>query len=109
MRLVAVSELAFLTCACDGAQVDVRNQSSTRLQEVVVTAGGDSATIDVVEPSAERKTWICPEGEAGELRVAFIADGRQYRSNHSQYLECHWGYRILVDISPRFEVAVTVK
>jgi hypothetical protein len=60
---------AFLACACGAAEVSVRNQSSTRLQKVVISSRGASATIDAVEPSAENKTSICSQGRGGINRV----------------------------------------
>jgi hypothetical protein len=87
MRFLTVSVFAFLACACGGAEVNVRNQSSTRLEGVVISAQGVSAAIDAVEPSAERKTSICPKGEAGSIELSFLANGAQHQSKHSLYFE----------------------
>ena len=108
MRFLALSILAFVACACGGAEVTVRNQSSTRLQDVVISAAGDSAEIDAVEPSAEGKTSICPKGETGSLALSFVANGKQHQSKHSLYFECNSSYRVLLKVSPQFVTAAEV-
>ena len=108
MRFLLLSVFAFAAYACGGAEVNVRNQSSTRLQDVVISAEGDSAAIDAVEPSAERSTSICPEGETGSLELSFTVNGKEHRSRHSLYFECNSSYRILLNVSPEFDAAAAV-
>jgi hypothetical protein len=108
MRILILSVFAFAAYACGGAEVNVRNQSSTRLQDVVISAEGDSAAIDAVEPSAGGKTTICPKGETGSLELSFMADGKWHHSKHSLYFECNSSYRVLLNVSPEFETAAAV-
>jgi hypothetical protein len=108
MRYLIVSMFPLVVCACGGAEVRVQNRSSTRLEEVVISAQGDSAAIDVVEPSAERKTAICPRGEAGSLELSFRANGTQQRSAHPLYFECNSSYRVVIDVSPELDVAAAL-
>jgi hypothetical protein len=91
--------------ACHGAGVDVRNDSPARLEEVVISANGDSATIESIEPGTSRAGSLCPKGEAGELELSFRADGKPYRSKTPVYFECDSLYRLQVDVSSTFEAA----
>ncbi|HET9703954.1 MAG TPA: hypothetical protein VFP85_07975 [Vicinamibacterales bacterium] len=104
MRILAVCTLGLLLCACRGAAVNLLNRSSTRLEQVVVTAGGDSVTIEAVEPFGEQTISICPKGEAGVLGLSFKAKGNDYNKDTPLYFECHSSYAIRVEVSAAFEV-----
>jgi hypothetical protein len=108
VRFTILFGLAFIVSACGGAQVAVRNQSSTRLQDVTVVAAGDSVKINLVEPSSEQRTSICPKGEAGSIQLSFTADGQVYRTEEALYFECNSSYAITLNVSPHFEVSAVV-
>ena len=108
MRFTIFFPLVFIGSACGGAQVDIRNQSSTRLHDVTFVARGASAEVSLVEPKSEQRTSLCPKGEAGAIQVSFIANGQTYRREQGLYFECNSSYAIKVDISPTFEISATV-
>ena len=108
MRYPIFFGLVFIGSACGGAQIDIRNQSSTRLQDVTVAARGASSSIKLVEPRSEQHTSICPKGEAGVLEVSFTANGKVYRSEESLYFECNSSYVIKVEVLPTFDVSAAV-
>lgn len=104
MRILAVCTLGLILCACRGAQVSVLNRSSARLERVVVSAGGDSMTIEAIAPSSEQSTSICPKGEVGLLGLSFKANGNDYKRDTPLYFECDSFYEIKVEVSATFEV-----
>jgi len=104
MRILAICTLGFVLCACRGAQVTVLNRSEARLEKVVVSARGDSKTIDAIEASEEQTTSICPKGEAGTLELSFMANGNDYKRDTPLYFECNYSYRVKVEVSAAFEV-----
>ena len=107
MRLLPILAFAALSGACGGAGVEVRNQSAVRLDDVIISAGGKSATIARVESRARERTSICPKGEAGTLGLSFRANGQVHTSEHALYFECDWMYSVKIDVSPVFKVSAT--
>jgi len=77
--------LAIIGTACGGARIEVRNHSMVRLEQVVISAQGSSATIAGIDSQAVEKTAICPKGEAGTLEITFRADGTIHRSEPAAY------------------------
>ena len=104
MRILAICTLGLLFCACRGAQVNVLNRSSARLEQVVVSAPGDSVTIDAIEASGEETISICPKGEAGVLGLSFKVNGNDYNKDTPLYFECNSSYSITVEVSAAFDV-----
>jgi hypothetical protein len=105
VRIVAVLGLSFLA-ACSGARLEIRNQSSSRLQDVTIVATGTSLAVGSIEPSASKISSICPKGEAGALRISFRAGDKVFQSEKPVYFECDSFYRIRVDVSPVFEATI---
>jgi hypothetical protein len=108
MRLLTILAFAILGGAYGGAGVEVRNRSAARLEDVVISANGKSATIERIEPQAESRSSICPTGEAGTLGFSFRANGQAYKSEHAVYFECDWLYVTRVDVSPALQAVATV-
>ena len=104
MRILVVCTLVFCFCACRGAQVNVLNRSSARLNQVVVSAPGDSVTIGAIEASGQKAISICPKGEAGALGLSFKVNGGDHSENIPLYFECNSSYAITVEVSAAFEV-----
>ena len=104
MRIFAICTLGLLFCACRGAQVNVLNRSSARLEQVLVLAPGDSVTIDSIEAFAEQAIAICPKGEAGILGLSFKVNGSDYNKDIPLYFECNSAYAIKVEVSAAFDV-----
>jgi hypothetical protein len=98
-----------LLSACAGAHLEVRNQSASRLDDLTVTARGGTAVIGSLQPSTTKLASVCPQGEAGELRVSFRADGRMFQRDHRVYFECNRQYQLRIDVSPQFEVSIDTK
>jgi hypothetical protein len=107
MRLLTILAFAILGGACGGAGVQVRNRSAVRLDDVVISANGRSATIEKVESQAEERTSICPKGEAGTLGVSFRANGQVHTSEQALYFECDRLYVIRVEVSTDLQVVAT--
>lgn len=101
--------LALVASGCGRAEVSINNHSSTRLLDLFVSASGDRVKVDFVEPMGQRRTLLCPEGEAGSFELSFTARGKTHRSAHSAYFECDGSYQIQIDISPAFEARSAVR
>lgn len=104
LRAVGCALLLSVVSACNGAHVVVRNHSRVRLQNVTVSAKGASESIGTVDPGGERRTALCPKGEAGSTELSFIAEGWQHRRQLPVYFECDFLYRVHFDVSPTFQV-----
>ena len=104
MLLLAVTLLS----ACSTARLEVRNQSASRLDDMTIQAGGRTASIGSIEPSAMKQSSICPRGELGALHVSFRADGKVFQRDHSIYFECHSLYNLRIVVSPSFETTVVL-
>jgi len=104
MRILTVCTLGFFLSACGGAQVVVLNRSSARLENVVVSAQGDSVTVHGIEASGQHALTICPTGEVGALGLSFKANGHDYQKDVPIYLECNSIYRIKFEVSAGFEI-----
>jgi len=66
------------------------------------------STVKFVEPRSVQWTSICARGEAGVLEVSFSANGQVYRNEEGLYFECNSFYAIKVDVSPGFDVTVSL-
>ena len=74
-----------------------------------VSGGGDRVKVDFVEPMGQRRTLLCPKGEAGSIEVSFTARGENHRSTQPAYFECDGSYLIQIDVSPEFEARSAVR
>jgi hypothetical protein len=86
--------------------LEIRNQSSSRLQDVTIVATGTSLAVGSIEPLASKISSICPTGEAGVLHISFRAGEKVFQSEKPLYFECDSFYRIRIDVSPVFEATV---
>lgn len=107
MRCLTILAVAILNGACGGAGVEVRNRSAARLDDIVISANGRSASIRTVESQAQGTTAICPKGEAGMLGFSFRRGGQSYHSEHSLYFECNSSYIIRIEVLPTLRVVAT--
>ena len=98
-----------LAAGCRGADVNVRNLSSTRLENVTISANGAAANIDRIEPGADGRTSLCPRGEAGSADVSFRANGREHRRQLELYFECDPLYRLQFDVSSDLDVTASLR
>jgi len=108
MRTLILLGLAAGAAACGGAQVEIDNRSSSRLQDVTIAAGGSSSTVAAMAPATKKALSICPQGEAGALQLSFRVEDHVHRSEHPLYFECNSAYEIRVDISPGLEASAVV-
>jgi hypothetical protein len=99
--------LAMLGSGCGGARVEVRNRGMVRLEDVVISAKGSSATIAGIDSQAVEQSAICPKGEAGSLAIRFRVDGHVHSSDHSVYFECDWLYIVRVEVAQDLTVSAT--
>jgi hypothetical protein len=103
----AVIALVLAAGCARSTQCTVENRSSSALTHIVISGVGFTTPVPDLAPGASAVVSLRPRGEAGNIRIAFEAGGREHRHSVSVYFEAR-GYALLVRVDPQFGVAVQV-
>ena len=105
IRFIAVLLLAVALAGCSdgGTPLTITNQSLARIEALQASGPGFSAYVGNLEPGERKKIKIYPRGEAS-LGLTFTANGRQFSSPASGYLES--GYNVSVIVAKDMSVVV---
>lgn len=105
---VAVCTLLAVSGCARSTRCTVENRSASALTQVVVTGAGFAAPVPDLAPGATATVALRPRGEAGELTIVFIAEGREHRHVEPAYFEAR-GYSVHVTVDSRLAVTVQVE
>ena len=96
---------ALLSGCISGVPVSIENQSSSDLNEVVVSGKDFSESVGTVRAGGSELVHVHPRGETG-VKVAFVVDGQRYSGTLEGTIENDNVNTIKATVSPDFSVSV---
>ena len=105
-RLGLIGVLSGIVGCSGSPEVELRNDSSQTVSNLVVSGSGFAERIGTVRAGEERRWEVRPTGESG-MRIEFEAGGRRVDSGSQGYFEPRGGYRIREVIGTNLDVHVS--
>ena len=105
-RILVLFAVGSVLAGCSrGTPITVINQSDVALEHVVLAGSGFSEQIGSVQPNAELRVIVRPDGESG-LQIRFNARGKAVSFGPDGYFEAGGGYFVTVTVSSSLGVSV---
>lgn len=106
MRVLLATLVAMLLSGCvSGVPVNIDNQSSSDLTNVVVSGNGFSESVGTIRASSSATVRVRPKGESG-VKVAFEVNGQRYYGIEDGYIENDTLYTVDVTVGADFSISI---
>jgi hypothetical protein len=106
--VLLLSVVTLLASCTRGAKLNVVNQSSAELADVLASGTGFSQNVGSIQPGKQHSVSVTPTSESS-LKLEFDANGKHFVSAPQGYFEGASSYKITATVAPDFTVTVDTK
>jgi hypothetical protein len=106
--ILLLSMVTLLASCTRGAKLNVVNQSSAELTDVLVSGTGFSQNLGSIQPGKQHSVSVTPTSESA-LKLEFNANGKHFTSAPQGYFEGSPSYKVTATVAPVFTVTVDTK